>query len=123
MTTESRSTGVLSVRQAFLLATISGAILWLVTSAVSGRREAWDSSLYWTVAYPAGVAMAGTIGYLAPDRPWRWALALMLVQAVVLAISASSFGLLPLGLIMFGVLALPPIGAAKLGARFRHRSG
>jgi hypothetical protein len=111
----------LSARQAYVVATASGAILWLATTAVSGRREAWDSSLYWTVAYPAGVAVAGTLGYLAPDRPWRWALSIMLAQALTLAVAASSFGLLPLGLIVFAVLALPLMGVAALAARVRKR--
>jgi hypothetical protein len=69
------------------------------------------------------VVVAGTLGYLAPDRPWRWALALMLAQAVTLAIAASSFGLLPLGLIMFAVLALPPVGVATAAAGVRKRRG
>ena len=111
----------LSARQAFIVAAISGVILWVATTAVSGRREAWDSSLYWMVAYPVGVAVAGTLGYLAPERPWRWGLTLMLVQALALAVAASSFGLLPLGLIMFGILAAPPMGVAALAAAARRR--
>ena len=115
----------LSAKQAYVAAIVSGTLLWLATTAISGRREAWDSSLYWTVAYPVGVVVAGTLGYLAPDRAWRWALALMLVQALTLAVTASSFGLLPLGLIMFAVLAVPPaavaVGAAGVRNRRRNR--
>jgi len=110
----------LSTRQAYIVAAISGVVLWLATNAISGRREAWDSSLYWTLAYPLGVAVAGTLGYLSPERPWRWGLTLMLVQALTLAAATSSFGLLPLGLIMFGILAVPPIGVASLAARIRR---
>jgi hypothetical protein len=103
------------------VAMTSGVILWLATSAISGGREAWDSSLYWIVAYPLALIVAGTLGYLSPDRPWRWALALMLAQAVTLIISASSFGLLPLGLIMFAVLALPAAAVAMAAAAIRKR--
>ena len=98
----------LSSKQAYVVAAVSGVAFWLATSAVTGRREASDSSLYWSVAYPLAIAVAGALGYLAPDRPWRWAATLMLVQAVSLAVAASSFGLLPLGLMLFGVLAVPP---------------
>jgi len=111
----------LSPKQAYTIASVAGAILWLGTAALSGRREAWDSSLYWTVAYPLAIAVAGTLGYLVPERPWRWALAVMLTQALALAIAASSFGLFPLGLIMFGVLALPAMGVASWAAAVRHR--
>jgi hypothetical protein len=104
---------------AYLVAIGGGAVLWLATAQISGRREAWDSSLYWTIAYPLAVCLAGALGYWVPERPWRWGLAVMLFQAVVLAFSGSGFGLLPLGLILFGVLALPAIGLAQLAARFR----
>ncbi len=111
----------LSSMSAFLVAVASGALLWVATTALSGRREAWDSPLYWTVAYPAAVVIAGVLGALAPDRAWRWGLAIMLVQALTLAAATSSFGLLPLGLIMFAVLAVPPVGAAVGGAALRRR--
>jgi peptidoglycan/LPS O-acetylase OafA/YrhL len=111
----------ISSTQASLAAAISGAVLWQMAAAMSGRREAWDSSLYWTVAYPLGMAVAGVLGYLHPVAPWRWGLTLMLAQAVVLAVAAASFGLLPLGLIMFSVLSLPVILVAAWGARMGRR--
>ncbi|SFN13998.1 hypothetical protein SAMN05421863_11125 [Nitrosomonas communis] len=43
----------------------------------------------------------------------------MFAQAGMLMISSSSFGLLPLGLILFGVLALPASGFAQIIARLR----
>lgn len=67
------------------------------------------------------VCLAGGLGYCVPDRPWRWGLAVMLAQAVVLLFSGSGFGLLPLGLIIFSIIALPAIGAAALMAKFRSR--
>jgi hypothetical protein len=113
----------LSDKQAYCIAAAGGTILWVATTVVSGRGEAWDSPLYWSAAYPLGIAIAGVLGYVATDRPWRWGLALMLAQAVTLAIMTSSFGLLPLGLILFGVLAAPPSGAAAAGAYLRRRFG
>ena len=106
---------------AYSVAIVGGALLWLLTMALSGRTEAWDSTFYWAAAYPLAIVLAGVLGYQAPEKPWRWGLAVMLVQAVVLALTASSFGLLPLGLIMFAILALPAIGAATLAARIRLR--
>ena len=111
----------LSDKQAYCIATIGGTILWVTATAVSGRREAWDSALYWSVAYPAGIVVAAILGYRATERPWRWGLALMLAQAVTLAVMASSYGLLPLGLILFGVLAAPPMGAAVAAGYLRDR--
>ena len=64
----------------------------------------------------------GRLGYWAPVRPWRWGLAVMLGQAVALAIAGGDFTLLPLGLILFAVLALPAIAIARAMARVRLRS-
>lgn len=99
-----------------------GALLWLGTALVSGRSEAWDSPLYWSVAYPLCLLLAGVLAYFEPVRPWRWALAVMLVQPfVMLLTSGSSLSLLPLGLFLFAILALPPIAVAQAVAKRRSR--
>ena len=108
-------------RNAYVIAAIGGAALWLLAMALSGQREAWDSSLYWMLAYPLTIALAGVLGYRAPENPWRWALTVMLAQAIVLALTAGSFGLLPLGLFVFAILALPAIVVAQFAARMRLR--
>lgn len=110
-----------NAKSAYAVATIGGAILWLATAAISGRTEAWDSALYWPVAYPLAVGLAGYLGYRVPERPWRWGLAVMLAQAAMLLVSASDLSLWPLGLFLFSVLALPAIGLAQLTARIRLR--
>jgi len=106
---------------AYAIAIVGGAALWLATAAISGRREAWDSSLYWTVAYPLSIVVAGALGYRFPEKPWRWALAVMLAQAVALAFAGSDFSLLPLGLILFAALALPAVVLARIMAKLRLR--
>lgn len=111
-----------SIHYLYYIAATAGALLWLGTMAVSGRNEAWDSPLYWSVAYPLCLLFAGVFGYVEPARPWRFALALMLVQPVVMILtSGSSFSLLPLGVIMFAILALPAIIVARISAWLRLR--
>jgi hypothetical protein len=112
----------LSSTGGYVIALGGGALLWIGTMAISGRDEAWDSPLYWSLAYPTCMALTGWLAYQEPLRPWRWALAVMLVQPVLMVFtSGSSFSLLPLGLVLFGVLALPPMLAAQLGAWLRRR--
>lgn len=106
---------------AYVTATAGGALLWLGTRLVSGRTEAWDAPAYWTVTYPLAIALAVWLGWRVPRGAWRWGLVVMLAQAVTLAATASGFSLLPLGLIVFGVLALPAIALAQLAATFRLR--
>lgn len=115
------STMNLSSRAAYWTAIIGGAVLWQATAIVGGRREAWDSPLYFTVAYPLAMVLAGVLAYQHPDRSWRFALATMWAQPVVMVLtSGSDFSLLPLGLIMFGVLALPLIAVATVVERKRR---
>ena len=114
----------ISTRTAYTTAVIGGAVLWLATSIVSGRREAWDSPWYFTLAYPAAMVLAGVLAYRHPDRPWRFALAMMWIQPVVMVFtSGSDLSLLPLGLVMFGLLALPPIAVATMVGRRRLAMG
>lgn len=97
--------------------------LWVLTSLLSGRSEAWDSDSYWKFAYPAAILLSGVLGYLAPERSWRWGFVVMVVQALTLAVAAASFGLLPIGLILFGILSVPTMGAAKIGAMVSRKHG
>lgn len=51
-----------------------------------------------------------------------WVLTIMVLQAVaMLLMSGGSFGLVPLGLLLFGILALPCMAAASLMAAVRRR--
>jgi len=110
-------------KAAYAIAVVGGAALWIATAKVSGQVEAWEDSLYWSVAYPLSIALAGSLGYSVLRKPWRWGLAVMLAQAFVHALTTSSLVLLPLGLTMFGVLALPAMGAALIMAALRKRRG
>lgn len=105
----------------YAIAIAAGAVLWAVGTALSDRREAWDSGTYWTIFYPAAIVVCGLLGYLFPDRPWRWCLALFAAQFATMAVLAGEVGsLAPLGLILFGVLSLPAIGAAQLASRMKR---
>ena len=108
--------------QAYTAAAVGGAVLWQATAMLTGRREAWDAGSYWVIAYPLAIALAGILAYAHPDRPWRFALAIMWVQPLVMVVtSGSDFSMLPLGLILFAILALPLIGVAAAVVAVRRR--
>lgn len=104
---------------AYTAAVIVGAVLWLVSAKISGRREPWDSAFYWQVSYPIAIVLSGVLGYAVPERPWRWSLAIMLSQFAAMAIKDDLGGLWPLGLVLFGALAVPGMGVAFFAARIR----
>lgn len=96
-----------------------GFALWFAASMLSGRREPWDGSAYWAIAYPLAIATCGLLGYWYPERPWRWALVLFLAQFIAMCVRNGELGnLWPLGMALFVVLAVPGVIAAKVAARF-----
>jgi len=105
-----------------LIAALAGAGLWLALAAVGGRVEAWDSPLYFPVGLPLAVVAAAVLGALAPRRAWRWGGWLMAGQGTALLVSAGPGSLLPLGLVLFALLALPCMAGALVGAWLRRRS-
>ena len=104
---------------AYVLAGMAGLTLWGVTAAVTGKREPWDTNAYWTVAYPLAVIGAAILGFLFPEKSWRWAAVLMLMQFVVMIAMGSDFSLLPLGLIVLAVLGAPLALAGVVAAKLR----
>src|SRR4051794_27040583 len=91
----------------FVIAAATGAALWLIVSVVSGRREAWDTGVYWTVGYPIAIGLCGLLGFVFPRRPWRWSLTIFFAQFATMAVRNGELGnLWPLGLALFGTLSL-----------------
>ena len=104
------------------IAAVIGMALWFAVSLAAGRREAWDSGVYWLVAYPVAMGACAVLGFVFPHRPWRWAVVLFLFQFVAMVLRNGELGSLwPLGLVLFVVLSLPAILAARFGSRFKAR--
>ena len=94
-----------------------GAAAWVAVSVAGGRREAWDSELFFTAALPVIALTAGIVAYLVPVRTWRWAMFPFAAQAVVMVVHGpSSASLLPLGLIMFAIFGAICMIPARIGA-------
>lgn len=106
---------------AYLGAAIVGAAVWLIISYVTELQEAWDSSYYYLYGLPVMVFVSGSLGLLAPVRVWRWGLTVVGTQAFIAIIINPMANLLPLGLVVFGLLSLPCIAAAYLGAFIRNK--
>jgi hypothetical protein len=102
---------------------VSGILVWMLISSVSGKREAWDSELYFTVGIPVLCLMAGVLGFVEPERSWRWGIVPLSGQCVWMLLTQGVGNLLPLGLIVFGLFAIPPVMTAKLGAAIGRRRG
>ncbi len=104
-----------------IAAAAGGALIWVLISTASGKREAWDSELYFSIGMPAVCLLAALLGFLEPKRTWRWGAAPLAGQFLAMLVMVGPGNLLPLGMIVFAVLAIPPILVARLGAYLRNR--
>ncbi len=93
-----------------------GILVWMVVSMVSHKREAWDSQWYFMVGVPVVCVVSAILGYVEPNRSWRWGAAPLAGQFVWMLLTEGPGNLLPLGVIVFGILAIPSIITARFGA-------
>src|SRR2546423_761339 len=94
----------------------AGAIVWLAIGAASGKREAWDSELYFSAGIPAACLISMVLGYFQPRSTWRWGVLPFAGQFVAMILSEGFGNLAPLGFIVFGVFSIPAIVSARVGA-------
>jgi len=100
----------------YAIAALIGAVLWVVISQMSGRREAWDSDLYFSLGMSVSCLVSFVFGLIAPERSWRWGAWPFAGQFLAMLAMAGVGSLLPLGIIMFGILSIPAMLTARLGA-------
>lgn len=104
-----------------LVAAAVGVAVWLLPWMVLGRREAWDHWTYFAISVPAMCVVSAYAAFRANSRPWRWPLTLVLAQSAT-ALLLSGFGnLLPLGIVVFFVLAIPMFVTAVIAAWLARR--
>ena len=108
------------VQCAYAIAIAAGGASWLYVSWVSGRREAWDSGLYYSLALPVLGVVAAALGFILPERAWRWGMVPFGAQALAAVALNPSGNLLPLGLVLFGILGAILAVPAYAGAFARR---
>jgi hypothetical protein len=106
----------------YVIAIMIGVLTWGVISMISGRKEAWDSPSYFSVGMPVVCAASAILGFIESQKAWRWGIAPLVGQFFWMLFTQGPGNLLPLGLIAFGVLSVPSIITAKIGAFVRRRT-
>ena len=102
------------------LSFVTGILLELIVHAVTGRREAWDSPVFWTYGLPAAIAASFAIGLLARGRAWLGTLAVAPGQVAAMMVRSGEMGTLwPLALALAALLSAPFVGASFLGWKAR----
>jgi len=107
-------------RAAILLSLGIGAALELGIQIATGRREAWDSGLFWTVGLPVALLASFAVGAFTRGRNWIWTVVIAPAQVFTMMVrSVELGGLWPLTLMLSAVLSAPFLFAAFVGTRFR----
>ena len=105
---------------AMFLSVLTGILLELVVHAVSGRREAWDSPIFWIYGMPVALLISFGIGFGSRGRTWLATLAVAPGQvAAMMARSGEIGSLWPLALLLSAFLSAPFVGASFLGQKAR----
>ncbi len=105
----------------YLVAIVCGVSVWALVSAASGKREAWDSSLYFSVGMPIVCVVSAALGFFEPRHSWRWGVAPLVGQFFWVLLTQGPGNLLPLGVVAFGILSVPLIITARIGAFFGNK--
>ena len=113
--------GSLGPKAATAIAVAAGGGGWLLVSHVAHRREAWDSPLFFSWLLPSLLLVAAVLGFLVPERAWRWGFAPFAAQAVVVFAQNPEGSLLPLGLVLFALFGAVASVPARVGAATRRR--
>ncbi len=105
-----------------LISAIVGVATWVGIGIWSGRAEAWDSQLYWSVGFPVMTIAVLLIAFIWPEKPWRWGITIIVAQAIVGLVQAfPHVNLWPLSLILFFILSLPLVLVAYVSSIVRKR--
>lgn len=105
---------------AVFLSLLTGIALELAVFAATGRREAWDSDVFWTHGLPAALLISFGIGFFATGRAWLATLAVAPGQVAAMMVRSGEIGnLWPLALVLSAVLSAPFVGASFLGWKAR----
>jgi hypothetical protein len=109
-------------RTTALLAILTGVALELGVVALSGRREAWDSSQYWQIGLPLAGVVSVALGYFSQHRGWAWTILLVPSQVFTMMVRNGEVGgLLPLALVLAMILSAPFVFLSFVGSLFRRR--
>jgi hypothetical protein len=101
----------------YALSTGAGFLACLLVTAVSGRKEAWDSTLYFVAAIPAMCVAILALSCAWPVKAWRWVFAMAVGQSIALLMGGGSLSLWPLAIVAMTVLSLPQLAVAIVTSR------
>ena len=102
-------------------AALSGLVICLAIAKATGRNEAWDSGVYFSVGIPLMCVLIFAISYFFPARAWRWTLSMAVGQSVAIASGGGSLSLWPLSIIAMLLCSFPQFVTGLVASRLAHK--
>ncbi len=103
-----------------MIAALCGLAVWLVIATTSGLQEAWDSPDYFLTGIPVMLLTAIVCGFVQPRMPWRWGIAVVILQPVELFSHGNIGAFVLVGFGTFASIAVVCVIAAYGGAAMKH---
>ncbi|WP_177326949.1 hypothetical protein [Pseudomonas sp. Ant30-3] len=94
---------------ATLVASIVSVSFWLAVSWLAEVDEPWDAGAYWTVIYPAALALTLMLGLLFSKHRWLSGPVVMFGQVPCVMMNAEAGPLLAVGLLYALLLSIPAV--------------
>jgi hypothetical protein len=105
----------------YAISFITGLAICLAITVISGRKEAWDAPIYFTIGIPAMCLVIFALSYWFPQRAWRWALSMAIGQSLAMVLGEGSASLWPLAIIAMTVVSLPQFITAMIAGRIAKK--
>lgn len=105
----------------YATAALAGLVVCLAITITTGRKEAWDSGVYFVVGIPLMCVLIFALSYLFPIRAWRWTLSMAVGQSVAVALGGGSLSLWPLSIVAITVVSLPQLVAGSVASTLAKR--
>jgi hypothetical protein len=105
----------------YALTVITGFLVCLIITLLTGRKEAWDSAWYFSVGLPVMCAVIFAISWRFPLYPWRWALSMAFGQSVAIVLGGGSLSLWPLAIIAMTIVSAPQFLTALMASKLARR--
>lgn len=103
----------------FIVTCVVSLFFWTVVSAITGAEEPWDLASYWTIIYPAALALSLILGAVLKSSQWSAGAIVMLSQVPVVLATSDTSPLLAAGIIVATVLSIPAITLSWLAGKLR----
>lgn len=99
-----------------------GMCVWFFISLQTGKKEAWDTDIFWSYGFFAMIFGNAVAGFLDPENIiLKGLLSVSLMPVAMLIITGEIGSMFPMGLIVFALLGLIYTLGGIFGARIKKK--